>query len=45
MKERKRISFFKIPLELSTVVYTYKPSYLGGRDREDYGLRPAWAKC
>jgi hypothetical protein len=22
----------------------FNPSYLGGRDQEDHGLRPAWAK-
>jgi hypothetical protein len=25
------------------VVYTYNPSYSGGRDLEDLGLKPAWA--
>jgi hypothetical protein len=25
------------------VVHTYNPSYLGGWDRENHSLRPAWA--
>jgi hypothetical protein len=25
------------------VTHTYNPSYLGGWDGEDHGLRPAWA--
>jgi hypothetical protein len=26
------------------VAYTYNPSYLGGSDQEDFGLKPAPAK-
>jgi hypothetical protein len=26
-------------------VYTYNPTYSGGRDEKDWGLRPAPAKC
>jgi hypothetical protein len=26
------------------VAHFCNPNYLGGRDQEDYGLRPAWAK-
>jgi hypothetical protein len=29
---------------LGLVIHTCNPSYLGGRDWEDCGLRPAWAK-
>jgi hypothetical protein len=25
------------------VAHTYNPSYLGGRDKEDQGSKPAWA--
>jgi hypothetical protein len=25
------------------VAHTYNSSYLGGRDQEDFSLRPAWA--
>jgi hypothetical protein len=25
------------------VAHAYDPSYLGGRDQEDCGLKPAWA--
>jgi hypothetical protein len=25
------------------VAHAYNPSYLGGRDQEDHGLKPAWA--
>jgi hypothetical protein len=28
----------------STVTHAHNPSYTGGRDQEDCGLRPAWAK-
>jgi hypothetical protein len=27
-----------------TVAHAYKLSYLGARDEEDCGLKPAWAK-
>jgi hypothetical protein len=26
------------------VVHTHNPNYSGGRDQEDLGSRPAWAK-
>jgi hypothetical protein len=26
------------------VAHTYNPSYTGGRDQEDHGSKPAWAK-
>jgi hypothetical protein len=25
------------------VTHTYNPSYTGGRDQEDHGLKPPWA--
>jgi hypothetical protein len=25
------------------VAHAYSPSYLGGRDQEDHGSKPAWA--
>jgi hypothetical protein len=25
------------------VAHAYNPSYSGGRDQEDHGLKPAWA--
>jgi hypothetical protein len=34
----------KTKSRLGTVVNTYNPSYLGDRDREDWGSRPAQAK-
>jgi hypothetical protein len=30
-------------LRLGTVAHTYNLRYLGGRDRKNPGLRPAWA--
>jgi hypothetical protein len=31
------------PLSWAPMAHVCDPSYLGGRDREDHGLRPAWA--
>jgi hypothetical protein len=31
-------------LRPGTEAHTYNPSYLGGKNQEDQGLRPAWAK-
>jgi hypothetical protein len=35
---------FKKPPVLDVVVHVYNPSYKGGRNWEDGGSRPAWAK-
>jgi hypothetical protein len=34
----------KMPRELGPVVYIYNPSYSGGRDQEECGLKPAPGK-
>jgi hypothetical protein len=36
--------FQKSPKIWVLVAHAYNHSYLGGRDQEDHGLRPAWAK-
>jgi hypothetical protein len=33
----------KDPLSRAPVAHTYNLSYLGGRDYEDHGSKPAWA--
>jgi hypothetical protein len=30
---------------LDVMAHACNPSYLGSRDWEEHGLRPAWAKC
>jgi hypothetical protein len=38
------IAAFQKHKEVSEVAHACNPNYLGGRDWEDGGLRPAWAK-
>jgi hypothetical protein len=39
-----RISFFlKDSIGQELVAFIYNPSYSGGRDEEDHGLKPVWA--
>jgi hypothetical protein len=37
------LRFLKIKSGHSIMVHSCNPSYSGGRDQEDWGLKPAWA--
>jgi hypothetical protein len=34
----------RLPFRSGAVVHSCNPRYFGGRDQEDYGLKPAWTK-
>jgi hypothetical protein len=35
--------FYFEKISWALVAHTYSPSYSGGRDQEDFSLKPAWA--
>jgi hypothetical protein len=40
--EKLKLFPLKSGMSWAPVTHAYKPSYSGGRDQEDRGLKPAW---
>jgi hypothetical protein len=44
LRSNERYITIKIESGQALVTYTYNPSYSGGRELEDHGSKPPWAK-
>jgi hypothetical protein len=42
VKTKERSQLWKPRVSWAPVSHAYNPSYLGGKDQEDHGLKPTW---
>jgi hypothetical protein len=40
--QQRILSWLKMEASWAPVIHTWNPIYIGGRDQEDCGLKPAW---